>query len=552
MNFTKLVKYRAARSIVHKTKLLPHFRFFSSQSQAVQQLLQTDTFRKLEPTDDLAKLSPYELTLKVNEKLSHLNDDLFPVSAKAKIYNTLIEELSKYDYAVGSISMLKLESMKQSPTLPAFMEMVKYNPGRKLPTWEMFKEHLDLFDLIGDKKVCDKAMLILLSKLVALDPIEIEEGKKLPDSKDLTRIVFLLNNMSDELVFQIEKSVLDKIYEYILATSSTILLTPFLNKISSRSDYDVPITLDELLMTDLQKVTTNIHKVKKDANNQQAIHELIEMANKHAKSNGVIAPFVTEEKPAEAIMTEVQRVNKLCSTSSLPTELKVSETLCLSKVVEDLFASIDFTKDVQLLTSAMRNIGTINGDLKKCMELYHSNLQHHEDKMELLQFEGFLSFATKAYETNNFKLFEQSLFLLPQRSDDLELSNKVVRTLILLNSKFDIEKSLELFNNNIKRFRETVHGRENDDSVDKKGAKSGLSLAGLLTQCLMLAHLSRKDRDFAHVIFEGAAREKIISGPTATKQIKSLLAFYGEILELPEKEFEKEMSEKVLHYLKSI
>ncbi|KAL6946584.1 hypothetical protein ACO0RG_000739 [Hanseniaspora osmophila] len=552
MILTRLVRYRATRSTIHRTGALPILRFFSSQSQVIQKLLQTEAFKKLEPTKDLATLQPYELTLKVNERLSKSSNGMLSINTRAKIYNSLIENLTKYDYSVSSISMVKLESMNQSPTLNAFMEMVKYNPGRKLPTWEMLKENLGLFDKNGDKSVRDKATLVVLLKLLALDPIEIEEGKTLTDSKDLTRIVFLLNNMSDELVLQIEKSVLDKIYEYMLATSSTILLTPFLNKVLKRSDYNMHVIPNEHLSTDLQKAITNIYKVKKDTNDQKAIHELIELANKHGKSNGIIAPFVTEEKPAEAIMAEVQRVNKLCLTSSFSVQLEVSETLSLSEAVEEMFAKMDFTKDVQLLKLMMRNIGTVKGDLQRCMELYHTYLRHHEDKMEFLQFEGFLSFAIKAYETNNFKLFEQSLFLLPQRSNDLDLSNKVVRALILLNSKFDIEKSLELFNSNIERFKETVHGREQDGSVDKKDAKGGLSLAGMLTECLMLAHLSQKDRDFAHVIFEGAAREKIINGPTSIKQIKSLLAFYGEILELPEKEFEKAMSEKVLSYLKSI
>lgn len=77
-----------------------------------------------------------------------------------------------------------------------------------------------------------------------------------------------------------------------------------------------------------------------------------------------------------------------------------------------------------------------------------------------------------------------------------------------------------------------------------------LAESDVLTESLILAFLSRDDADFARVIFDGALGEKLISGPTAAKKIKNLLAQYGEALET--KTSKQVMQTKIEHYMESI
>lgn len=142
-----------------------------------------------------------------------------------------------------------------------------------------------------------------------------------------------------------------------------------------------------------------------------------------------------------------------------------------------------------------------------------------------------------SFAHSNDKFLQVAESLIPPDSCDEHKLN-VLRCLILVNSKFNVDRSLDIFNKNIQ-------------SISKeKSPITNTSDAALLCEDLVLAFLRNKDRDFAHVIFEGAAREKIIDGPTAVKRVKNILTLYGESIE--EKNCTEIMDKEIERVLKSL
>lgn len=186
---------------------------------------------------------------------------------------------------------------------------------------------------------------------------------------------------------------------------------------------------------------------------------------------------------------------------------------------------------------AIRSNAIYRNDFAKALEMLNVSMEADSRHREELRYEMFLAFIYRSIEKSDEQLLKSALTYSPQGASGA-LSLSVSRALICAFSKFDMEKGLELFNATIQK-------------VDKKEPEDGsLSESALLTKTLILAYLTRRDRDFAHVILDGAARENIFPTPTAMKQVKKLFAAYGDILD--QENSDEKLEEMLLNHIKCL
>ena len=86
----------------------------------------------------------------------------------------------------------------------------------------------------------------------------------------------------------------------------------------------------------------------------------------------------------------------------------------------------------------------------------------------------------------------------------------------MANSEFNIDKSLEVYNDYIQNVSRSVNEH------------SGRSPSGLLTESLMLCNLYHNDREFAYLLFDKAVANGILSDELEIATVKKLFKVYGD------------------------
>lgn len=491
-------------------------RFFSSSCRALNfspkkpWIKSFNNVLSLEPlidtnpnVSDYYSLEPYELSNKLKEILKEKN--LISLEQQKHIHNKLIEELTKYDFAVAAVHLKELQRISGVLTVPAFVQVIENNPGRVKSSWEFFVENYDLI------KESDDALTAVLNKLIEFDPIDQKDGKKEMGIKDIARSFYVLNKIKDKS--KISDGMWAKLINGILHTNTSIILPEVLTAIS---DINLAV-LDTEELTDLQLY----HLLSfKDA---QSLYE--EDRSRFLNLFSLVGTEKTvpitdaEVESYETLLKESEKISELLSMQPLPlinycipTEESFEHILHFIREQE-----LD-KKQLSYAKMMLRYLGIHKGDIKRALEYYHQYLMNHPSYADDLMYEVFLTFAYQSFESSNDKLLSVAETLIPSETSQKNRLN-ILRTLVLVKSKFALDECLEIFNANVQTLSKA------------KNSVTNTSDAALLTEALILAYLRNKDRDFAHVIFEGGTREKIFEGPTAVKRVKNILTFYGESLE---------------------
>lgn len=92
----------------------------------------------------LYSLEPYELSATFKNILKQ--GDLTP-NQRIQVHNKLIEELTKFDFAVAAIHLKELEQISGPLSVPAFIQVLENNPGRVKSSWEYFEENFSTVKL---------------------------------------------------------------------------------------------------------------------------------------------------------------------------------------------------------------------------------------------------------------------------------------------------------------------------------------------------------------------------------------------------------------------
>lgn len=492
-----------------------------SLTSTYTKLFKNPCFQQLEGQflDDFNQLEPYEFSKKVNKFILESN---VPKSEQILAHNSLIEELTQHEYAVATVHIKELEKIGGNLSLNGFVELVKNNPGRVASSWDIL---MNYYPYVKDSEI---ALLTVLQKVVFFDAIDVKEGKKELSAEDLTRALFLLSRINDKAT--IENELWQRLTEASVKNKASIILLKLLDYSPLGVD---PSTMEEL--TDYQFLQlckgSNSDTLRDDKDRLVRLLSLV-------GTNDTIEMTEQEVEVSKKIEQEIWKVNSKLDAFSLPSDgFQIDTSELFENVVKIITQSGMDKQDVGIAKLILRCLGIHKGDTKRALELYHSYLLAHPGHADEVMYEMFLSFIYQSYLTSNRRLLSIAQTLIPQRTSSDNRLN-ILRALILANSKFSIDEALEIFNENVQELKS-----ENDPATL-------VSPAGLLSESLILAYLVNKDRDFAHVIFDGAAREKILSGATAIKRVKKIMTTYGDALE--KDDFEQIMEQQVLNTLKTL
>ncbi|CAM9012703.1 unnamed protein product [Wickerhamomyces anomalus] len=149
--------------------------------------------------------------------------------------------------------------------------------------------------------------------------------------------------------------------------------------------------------------------------------------------------------------------------------------------------------------------------IKTAFQLYHDFISLDKQNVDLYMTTMATSSFYLAVKNNDSRHLMIGEALIPQ-----PIPYKALQAQILGHSSFDIQKSLNLFNDHIK-------------DVSKKVNELGISPATSLIESLITSYLSKKDLQFAHLIHDGAIMNNIITTETAKNRMKAIFKRYGEI-----------------------
>ncbi|SCU96956.1 LANO_0E14818g1_1 [Lachancea nothofagi CBS 11611] len=509
------------RMLSTNQRFLSHLRRLGSYHNGLKgvysKLLNEPSFSTLDKNEFLGRqLTPYDFSASILKELAArdvLNANL--------IHNQLIESLTGYEYAVGAIHARELNKNGGKLSLDSFIQIVKHNPGRVKSSWELF---LDNFEHV---RYSHDALIAVLDKLLAFDPIDVADGKTDLTIKDLARcfsVIACIKNAG-----KIPKSYWETLLTACLATNvSTLIptittyLTPSVQltesnnlKLTSYQLYQLfhryPKTLLEESLTCFEEVFSTFGR-----------STMIKLTDDEMEADAKFRNCLAE------ISVKADKALTIPPPTDVPTNIVFDNFL---KIVES--SSRRLKERNELSRIAIRSLGIYRSNLPRALSFFERDLRPSEE----MKYELFLAYIYNAVKHGDKKLLDRSLEIIPHPCRK-ETSLSIKRALIASFSAFDIEKSLQLYNDSIQ------------DSDKKEVQNRPMSEACLLTESLIVAYLGVEDRDFAQVVFDGAAREKVISGPTAIKQIKKHFTAYGSILE--EHDFKQKLKETVLLYIRCL
>lgn len=500
-------------------------RFKNAASSSLRSILHHSCFdpiRENLPTDTI-NIDPYVLSQKINETLMEnktLNSD-----QTANIHNHLIEHLTNFEYGIATLHSQKLDALNKPVTIQALSQMLKYNPGRVSSSWEIFVKYKKLLNLLPDEIVTTT-----LNKVVNFDPVEIKDGKKDLNSQDILHAIYLLNMLNDSGA--IDQSIIDKLTCAAIKLPMTSVLpllfefNPSLNAILDEqleqlTPYQIYLTAENFSFAALEGHKELFYRIVDTLGQNDFIsmnEEELDMAEKTKKNIDFITKLLDENWDLHLAKT---KINSRFTFNDL-----------LDHIAENSLAQ----KDLKIAKKVLRIIGVFKGDIKSLVELYELFIDSFPDGKDQLKFEAFLGLAYQRYKTSNENAAQFGEAFVSDVTDEA-IKIKVLCVQMVVNAKSDLHKSLDLYNENISKLSK------------EKDPTSNMSHSDLATHALILAFLSQKDLDFARVIVEGSIKAEAMSGATAVKNAKEMLAAYGEALEAGN--LDSMLEERVVKYLQS-
>lgn len=485
-----------------------------------EKVLSVDPFKNSALATASHALEPYEFSSIIKQSLSENSE--ISVEERVKIHNLLIEELTKHDFAVATIHLKELQKLSGSVTIPAFIELIKYNPGRVKTSWEIFVENFEMV------KGFDEPMILVLEKLVTFDDAELRDGKAAMNSIDIARSIFLLDFIKNK--GSIPENIWNKLKNDIISSEASVFLPKVLEFSRSSNSFEVDV---------LSKF--QLYYLLGSGDLKNLFYEDKDKFVKFFALVGTEDSITLSERENDVYQSVIKELGHLHQhfglgePASVPTVIKTQDSF--ERLIDFVELNELDKKDLSYAKMLIRYLGLHKGDIKRAMESYHNSLMSHPSHSDELMYELFLSFVNQAFVNSNDRLLNVAETLIPSGTT---AGNKlsILRALILVNSKFNLDSCLEIFNSNMKEL-----SRE-------KSPVTGTSDAALLCEALIMAHLRNKDRDFAHVVFEGAAREKIVDGPTAIKRVKTIFTLYGESIE--EENFTEIMDREIERIFKTL
>lgn len=465
------------------------------------------------------QLDPFDLSHSINEMLANSSMAADQIST---IHNRLIEELSPYEYGISTVHAKKLEQSGAELSEKSLLQIIKNNPGRVHDSWEILMQY-------PRARWTDGLLLAVLENTISTKTLK-ENDKSFLPLKYLSQCVLLAANISNKEL--LNPKVLDALLDNILDQRVTDALHIVLQcQVASLSTFSARI--DNLTPGQIYQMYKHFPLETLAANKNLFLKVLYTLG-----TNKTI-PLSQDEINANQELRKY--LGTLLDESKLRDSLVRNENINLPNIQEDYLHLKNYTAEKKmdrhcftLAKMILRIEGVYKDDMSQALKLYHSYLLSYQNRADELMFEIFLCFASQSYKLSDPLLLEYAQAFI---SADYTAENvlNTVRILILANCKFDVEKSLQIYNSNI----ETFIKRE-DNTLS----------SGAVTESLILAYLANEDLDFARVIFDGALKEGVLLEVTSKKNVKALFKLYGEAAE--DNKARKVMNEKIIRFFQTV
>lgn len=478
-------------------------------------LLKHECFKPLinELPPKYGQLDPYELSRVINEAVTKYplkSEQLIP------IHNKMIEELSKYEYGVSTVHAKRLEQIGGQLSKKATIEIIRNNPSRVNDSWELIQKF--------PKNLWTEALVLAAVENILSRNVYEENGKEILPLNSLAQCIVLLQRIDQKQ--NVKGKVWDTLVDHVLERKASgelqnllqygvTSLEPFTKRIDDLTPYQIyqlyvsfPVNLLKTEEGLFFKILNTLGRLDRVFISEKELHETKELSKYVREFSG--SSNVTNLSFSKDLSQDYLHLKKYIHKNELD------------------------QKNLKLAKNLLRIEGVYKNNLAQSLELYHSYLLSYENRADELMFEIFLSFAYRGYKDSNPELLQYSQVLL-QSGKSTSSTVDILRILMLANSRFDVEKSLELYNDDIEAFA--------------KGEQESVT-SDLLTESLIMSYLGNQDLDFARVIFEGAIRERILKNTSIIKRVKALFKTYGEAVE--QGNVQVVMQEKILEVFETI
>ncbi|CDR45658.1 CYFA0S19e01486g1_1 [Cyberlindnera fabianii] len=433
---------------------------------------------------------------------------------RSELHNTVLRDLLKYDGSLVSSHIRALDQIGASMDVNALQQVIEFNKGRVDSSWEIFEKWIAKN---GDvtKGELQPVLKSLLQKVVYGDPSDQEEGFTL--SKDgLIRATWIIKNLEE-----VEKDLKDHVMLEALRESQLplvcILVVETLEEIAKLNP------TDEKLIVIWSSLGGKILETGVQASDIPVLERLLVLLAKNTP--------VSDELWAPTTIKKLQKLNQALPSLSIDIQSQpdIDTRALFINLVKSLGQYINSENNafVALRQTLLRCYGIYQNDFKEASRLYSEFIVDDKTNVDfymttMTQISCYLA----AKEKNMIYLQLAESMIPPEHTPVSSL-----RARILAYSAFDTDKSLDVYNDWISKL-----SRKNNDE--------GFSQGGLLTESLMLAFLSKGEREFAYVIRDGALEHGIISGEVAEGRVKAILKRYGEVLGEEEQTGSENLMEK--------
>lgn len=445
-------------------------------------------------------------------KIAQILDDSIdvaniPVSEKGILHNMIIEGMTKHDYSIVMRHANRLVKSNQKLSTEALIEMILHNPGRVSSSWEMFLENKEYVNRINDE-----ILYTVLSKIISFDKVDVQDGKKNLTLRDLTRSIILINFISDKNI--IENDMIKKLINRIFELNAPFCI-PLLKGL------DIPISyfienFDSLSNYQMYQMF-KLYGIYSLSSNKEQLNRIVSNIGKNEKIGLNEEEFNSFELFQEEVKLIEQQMKTIYHTpNSCFEEYETKDDF--ENIEKEIFDLGLDKNNVDLSLLLMDITGMFKNNIPKTYKLYEKYIKIYDNSKKLFSPRLFQIIAYQAYKNVDRSILDSAKKYISSNNVN-NSSVDILRTLILVYSKLDVNESLEIFNSNIQMLS------------NEKFADNNLSEKSQLTEALLIAFLANNDLDFARVIFEGGVREKIISSPSEVKRIKKIMSDYGEAFE---------------------
>jgi len=471
------------------------------------QLLQKDELingQRVEMVDEIIGLA------KNNPKVTR--DDLI------HLHNFVLKTLIQHDTSLSTIHQRELSTLNGEVDIEALVQIIKYNSGRNKSSWEIL---LEFEKYVGESQ---ELLETVITKLLYGDASEQEDGYKVNET-GLIRSVFLLKNLqnpSPKLVHDVLAECLE----------------------SERYDLIQIVGLESL--DQIKSLEPNSEQLVKlwDIWNPKSLSEADIDGNIPLLQNLIWKTSGTETNVQEVDDSLKKNLKELQSQfpkldATLDIDLKTDFSMIFQKLVELLERSNTLSAPKQIYSplreALLKAYGMNKLDYKHSLKLYHDFIVLDKANVDSLM-STMMKIALYVGVQNN----DPQQLLIAQALVPQPMTVNSLQALILGNSAFDLEKSLELFNSSIKHLSKEIN-------------EEGVSAAGLVTESLLISYLSKRDREFAYLIHDGAIMNELVTSETGKDRMKAIFKRYGEIVgEEDDDKINKLLKDEVLKALKEL